>query len=213
MTHKHYELPFIGQSWGQHPTAQAKGEGHFLYVMQINERWVMVLPCRLTTNQNLDESCVIKLKGEVGGACKQRQDELSRWRTVVTPDEPDVDFKLDGIGNSFVEGVGASIYHLLGIYLLLSHSTEPVQGEGLEALLISINVLWSTEQPALTCLSGTPWTHFSTVSEAALSQTSGLTPPSRAGLQHQESSLLYALFLFFFPQRKLIETEYTVSHQ
>lgn len=68
----------------------------------------------------------------------------------MTPDEPDIDFKLDGIGNSFMEGVGVSIYHLLGVYLLLSHSTEPVQGQGLEALLISINVLWSTEQPALT---------------------------------------------------------------
>lgn len=108
----------------------------------------------------------------------------------MTPDEPDIDFKLDRIGNSFMEGVGVSIYHLLGIYLLLSHSTEPVQGEGSEALLISINVLWSTEQPALTSKIHrsfslrNPWTHFSTVSEAAVSQTSGLAPPSRAGLQH-----------------------------
>lgn len=52
----------------------------------------------------------------------------------MTPDKPDIDLKLDG--NSFLEGVGVSIYHLLGIYLLLSYSTEPVQGDGLEALLI-----------------------------------------------------------------------------
>lgn len=41
-------------------------------------------------------TCVVKLKGDVGGACKQRQEEHFRWHAVMTPDKPDIDFKLDG---------------------------------------------------------------------------------------------------------------------
>lgn len=63
-----------------------------------------------------------------------------------------IDLKLDGAtwGLIYLGRGGSSHNHIMGIYLLLSDSTEPIQGEGLAAQLIWINVLWSTEQPVLT---------------------------------------------------------------
>lgn len=105
----------------------------------------------------------------------------------MTPGKPDIDFKLDGAKWDFIylgRGV-CSHNHILGIYLLLSDSTEPIQGGRLRAQLIWINVLWSMERPVFSFFlyflqnlpgvspSGNPWTHFSRVSESALSQTSG----------------------------------------
>lgn len=48
----------------------------------------------------------------------------------MTPGKPDIDFKLDGAKWEFIYlGRGVSSHnHILGIYLLLSDSTEPIQG-------------------------------------------------------------------------------------
>lgn len=65
-------LSFIGQSWSHIPSPRSKERGVSHMPCKVNEKWVMFLTCRLTINQKLDASCVVKLKGEVGGACKQR---------------------------------------------------------------------------------------------------------------------------------------------
>lgn len=72
MTHEYHELSFIGQSWSNIPPPRSKERGVSHVPCTLMTKWVMVWTCRLTTNQKLHESCVVKLKGEVGGACKQR---------------------------------------------------------------------------------------------------------------------------------------------
>ena len=47
----------------------------------------------------------------------------------MTPDKPDIDFKLDGATRDFINLV--TITSWVSTYLLLSDTTEPIQGEGI----------------------------------------------------------------------------------
>lgn len=52
------------------PRSKERGVSHVS--CRLIKKCVMVWTCRLTMNQKLEEQHGIKLKGEVGGACKQR---------------------------------------------------------------------------------------------------------------------------------------------
>lgn len=71
VTYKYRDLSLTGRTQlGRNPTTRVRREGCFSCDMQVKEKWV--LTCRLTTNRRLHMSCVTKLTGEVGRACKQR---------------------------------------------------------------------------------------------------------------------------------------------
>lgn len=100
MTHKYHELSFLGQSWRHIPPARSEEMGLSHMTCKLMKHGLCFVTCRLTTNQKLDASHVVKLKrwggrslqAEVGGASFF----FFRWHAVMTPYKPDIDFKVDG---------------------------------------------------------------------------------------------------------------------